>query len=125
MSRSVPVVPIPLRFVILASLLALVSVLVSPGPAIAGDESQSNVSDYVQTRVHVLDPPEVTPGDDDQPTIVTRKRARQIQLVSESGGGESGGATPVSEPRPAIWLQWTESFRAFVGRLGMLLRMPS
>ena len=124
MNRSRPLGRTPLHFVLLALALALACVAALPERATAGEGGQS--SDFVSVRVHVLDPPEVTPGDDDQPTIVSRKRARQVQLAAEpSGGGPGGSAIPVEEPRSTIWSRWTEPFRAFVGRLGLLLRMPS
>jgi hypothetical protein len=124
MSRSTPLGRIFLRFVILA--LVLVCVAGSPNPAAAGGEDQSGTSDFVSNRTHVIDPPVIEPGDDDQPTIVARKRSRQVQLATDPGeGGSGGGAAPVDQPRSSIWARWAEPFRAFVGRLGTLLRMPS
>ena len=127
MSRSVPLGRIPLHLLILTFLLVLVCIAGLPGRAVASGDGQSDASDYLNARVHVIDPPAIEPGDDDQPTIVARKRSRQVQVSSEPGGQSSsgGGAAQVNTPRPGIWASWTEMFRAYVGRLGMLLRMPS
>jgi hypothetical protein len=128
MSRSISLGRTFLRSAILALPLVLACLAGTPDRALAGGEDKSNTSDYVSTRRHVIDPPVIEPGDDDQPTIVTRKRARQVQLAADSGSdgsGGGGGAAPVGQPRPSIWARWTEPFRAFMGRGGILLRMPS
>jgi len=127
MSRSMPLGRTFLRFVILACLFVLACVAGAPDRAMAGGEDHSGTSDFVSMRRHVVDPPVIEPGDDDQPTIVARKRSRQVQLATDAGndGSGGGGAAPVDQPRPSIWARWAEPFRAFVGRLGTLLRMPS
>lgn len=91
--------------------------------AVAGDEC-TTPGNYVQVRVSTLDPPIVAPGDDDQPTIGSRKRGRQVDF-----GTSPENPPPVEKAatRPSrTGVGWFQSIREFVGHLGvLLLRMPS
>jgi hypothetical protein len=89
----------------------------------AGEEGGA-ASGYVQIRVSTLDPPVIAPGDDDQPTIGSRRGARQAGISATPQEPTSAGTAVMrpSESGPS----WMPRIRVFVGRLGfLLLRMPS
>lgn len=91
--------------------------------ALAGEEC-ATPGNYAQVRVSTLDPPVIAPGDDDQPTISSRKRERQLG-ISASPESPTPAGTVVAKPS-GTGMSWIQRFRVFVGRLGvLLLRMPS
>jgi hypothetical protein len=91
--------------------------------ALPGEECTAP-SSYAQVRVSTLDPPVIAPGDDDQPTIGSRKRERQLG-ISSSPESPTPAGTAVAKPF-GTGISWIQRIRVFMGRLGvLLLRMPS
>jgi len=91
--------------------------------AVAGEES-TTPGNYVQIRVGTYEPPVVTPGDDDQPTIGSRKRGSQVYVAASPENRSSLGNAGTKAS--GTGMSWIQSIRWWMGRLGvLLLRMPS
>jgi len=123
MSRRIP--SASAAFWTALTLVVILGSCLIASPTFAGEMGSGGGDESVmqETRHSIDNPPEVIePGDDDQPTI---GKKRGVVICAPAPGSAATAVRTPSDDSESMVSGWVKTIRAFVGRLGSMLRLPS